>query len=125
MIWLIGVGGAFGAAARYLIGSFIGRYIDQRKGFPFATLLVNVSGSALLGVVAYLHFMEQVNEEIWLLVSVGFFSAYTTFSTFGYETVTMIEKNEWKKAIVYVSASVVLSILVTFFSWRCTMYILK
>ena len=81
----VGIGGFFGTIARYLVGGWIStRY---RGDFPLATFVINVSGSFILGL-----FMELatgrflVDPRLRLLIAVGFIGAYTTFSTFEYET---------------------------------------
>ncbi len=84
---VVGAGGFLGAAARFLVGTAIaGRYGTQ---FPWATFIVNVSGSFVLGLMATL-IAGQVLAPNWrLFVSVGFIGAYTTFSTLEYETAAL------------------------------------
>jgi len=109
MIWLIGAGGAVGAAARYLLGEFIRK---RGKGdFPLATWLINISGSFMLGVLAGLHTSNSLVEWMWSFLGIGFCGAYTTFSTFGIETITLIEKKKYRLAIVYVISSVLTGVL--------------
>src|ERR1700736_6438739 len=90
-IWWVGLGGFLGANARYLLGG----YISERWGtvFPLGTFLINVSGSFILGF-----FMAYAQERPWvapgarLMFAVGFVGAYTTFSTFEYETMRLIQE---------------------------------
>lgn len=112
MIWFIGLGGALGAAARYSLGIFINGRASSLFGFPFGTLLINISGSFLLGVLANLHVADKISEPLWLFAGVGFCGAYTTFSTFGYETVTLLEAKQYNMAILYVASSLIISIIV-------------
>jgi fluoride exporter len=109
MMWLIGFGGAIGAASRFLISSFL-----QKKGkrdFPLATWAINITGSFLLGIFAAQHFLHAMPDWLWSLVGIGFCGAFTTFSTFGTETVTLIEKKKYPTAILYVVSSVVLGVM--------------
>lgn len=110
MIWLVGIGGSLGAGARYLLGNLINR----RKGydqFPLGTWVINSTGSFLLGMLAQLHLANDISDWLWYLVGVGFCGAYTTFSTFGYETITLLQSNKKMLAGIYVLSSVVVSIL--------------
>lgn len=78
---LIAVGGFFGANARYGIGLLY-------PGLP-GTFIANVTGSFLLGIIVYeLIYTGYLSEQSRLLISTGFMSSYTTYSTFAYETVT-------------------------------------
>jgi CrcB protein len=79
--------------------------------FPVGTLLVNVSGSFLLGaIIRYALDTPSMTPEIRALLTIGFCGGYTTFSTFSYETVALLEDSEWTRAGVYLVASVTLSI---------------
>jgi CrcB protein len=105
-IAIIGIGGALGAVARYGIGLWIG----QRWGrsFPLGTFVINVSGSFLIGLLMTL-LAERftVNPQWRLLLVVGFLGAYTTFSTFEYETGALLKDGEWTFAMLNVILSVV------------------
>ncbi len=89
----IGLGGFLGANARYWLGTWI-----QQKyggaGFPWGTFVINVSGSFILGLFLTL-VIERAQvpqaQTLRLLVATGFVGAYTTFSTFEYETLTLVE----------------------------------
>jgi fluoride exporter len=109
VIWLIGIGGSFGAAARYLLGNII---FSKKKlsSFPLGTWLINITGSFLLGLLANLHLSNDISDGVWFFVGVGFCGAYTTFSTFGYETITLLQSNKKFLACIYVTTSVILSI---------------
>lgn len=110
MIWLIGIGGSFGAAARYLLGNFINRK-KKLSPFPLGTWVINITGSFLLGVLANLHLSNDISDGVWFFVGIGFCGAYTTFSTFGYETLTLLQSNKKVLAGIYVLSSVFVSIL--------------
>lgn len=105
-ILYVGVGGFAGANARYWLGG----WISNRWGtaFPCATLFINVTGSFVLGLfVALITERFIVNPNWRLLVAIGFVGAYTTFSTFEYETFALVEVGSWSRALVNVFGSVV------------------
>jgi CrcB protein len=85
---IVGLGGFAGAVARYLVGG----WVQQRWGgaFPAGTFVVNVGGSFLLGLVATLAVRFAWSEEWRLLIAAGFLGAYTTFSTWEYESLRLI-----------------------------------
>jgi fluoride exporter len=110
LIWLIGLGGSLGAAGRYLLGNFINK--KKKSGhFPLGTWVINITGSLLLGILYKLHLTNEISDWIWLFVGVGFCGAYTTFSTFGYETITLLQSNKKILAGLYVLSSVIVSIV--------------
>lgn len=104
---LIGLGGFLGANARYLIGVWADTHYDG--SFPAGTFLINVSGSFLLAL-----FMVIATERVpispeWrFLIAVGFFGAYTTFSTFSVETWRLVEDGAWLLALGNAMGSVLL-----------------
>jgi CrcB protein len=112
-IFIIGIGGFLGAISRYGVALWIG----QRWGrtFPLGTFLINISGSFLIGLLMSL-FTERfmVNPQWRLLLIVGFLGAYTTFSTFEYETGALVKDGEWMIAML----NVVLSVIVGFIALK-------
>ena len=104
-IFIIGIGGFLGAISRYGVALWIG----QRWGrnFPLGTFVINVSGSFLIGLLMSL-FTERfmVNPQWRLMLVVGFLGAYTTFSTFEYETGALMKDGEWLIAGLNVVLSV-------------------
>lgn len=113
MLWYIAVGSAFGGVSRYLLGGAI-----QRIGgttFPAGTLVVNLTGSFLLGaIIRFAVDTPAISPEWRAFLTIGFCGGYTTFSTFSYETAAMLEDGEWSRAAMYVAASVGLSLVATF-----------
>lgn len=108
---LVGVGGFLGANARFVLARWVGALVDTR--FPLGTLVVNVSGCFALGVLATFVLTRLVahSDEVRLAVGVGFLGAFTTFSTFGYETHALVEDGSWVAALLNVAASVVIGLL--------------
>jgi fluoride exporter len=108
-ILIVGLGGFIGANARYLIGM----WASERWGssFPAGTLLINLSGSFILGFFMPLTLSLGWSERWRLLVAVGFLGAFTTFSTFTYETMQLMARNEYAAATLYTFGSVVLGLV--------------
>src|SRR5262249_41541852 len=95
---LVGVGGFVGAIARLLVARWVGALVETR--FPLGTFIINISGSFLLGVLGTL-VAEKVfpnSDAVRLALGVGFLGAYTTFSTFEYETHALFEDGSWLTA---------------------------
>jgi CrcB protein len=104
---VISLGGILGANARYLLGT----WIAQRYGtsFPYGTLVINVSGSFVIGLFLTLIAERFVLHPNWrLFFAVGFLGAYTTFSTFSYESVVLLQNGSWRLGLVNMVGSVVL-----------------
>ena len=102
---LAGTGGFLGAIARLWVGTFI----DDRLGtkFPYGTLIINLSGCFLLGVVLTVLDARLNVDPAWrYLLPIGFLGAYTTFSTFEYETLAGWQNGSWQIPVLYVALSV-------------------
>jgi CrcB protein len=113
MLWYVAIGSAAGGVSRYLLGGFIQRILST--SFPAGTLVINLTGSALLGfLLRYALDVPTMTPEIRALLGVGFCGGYTTFSTFSYETVALLEDGDWRRAGLYVALSVAGSLLATF-----------
>ena len=109
-VLVIGVGGFVGAVARYGIAVWVG----QRWGrsFPLGTFVINVSGSFLIGLLMTLMAERFTENPQWrLLLVVGFLGAYTTFSTFEYETGALLKDGEWTFAMLNIILSVVVGFI--------------
>jgi len=113
MLWYIAVGSAIGGVSRYLVGGLSQRLAGGM--FPTGTLLINITGSFLLGLILrYGVETATLSPEIRAFLTVGFCGGYTTFSTFSYETVALAEDGQWTRAALYVTLSVGLSLVATF-----------
>ena len=109
---LIAVFGAVGTLARYGIQALL--QVRSVGTFPYGTLLVNLSGCFLLGLIGQLTLNRLVISPDWrTAIAVGFFGGYTTFSSFGWETAKMLEDGKWLPATTYVAASVVVGLLLS------------
>jgi CrcB protein len=109
MIWYVALGSAVGGAARYVLGGLVQQW--TRADFPLGTLVVNATGSLLLGfLMRYALATPAVTPEMRALLTTGFCAGYTTFSTFSYETATLLQDGDYRRVAVYVLASLVLSL---------------
>ena len=107
---VVGAGGLLGAIARYAVGVWIESF--WRRDFPLATFLVNVSGCFILGFfLAIATERMNISPMMRLLVATGFVGAYTTFSTFEYETQRLTTTGAFGWALVNVLASVAIGFL--------------
>jgi len=99
---LVGIGGVIGALLRYFVSRWVG--VRANPNFPFATLAINISGSFLLGLFTRSLgiWLPQYEPAIMLLLGIGVCGAYTTFSTFSYEVVLLIEERRRYISLVYV-----------------------
>jgi fluoride exporter len=116
-IFLLVVFGAAGTLARYGLQGLV----QHRAGttFPAGTLTVNLLGCFLLGGVAEYGFQHLTIPPDWrIAITVGFFGAFTTFSSFSYETVRLLEDGEWPSAALYLGVSIVGGLLLMMFGMR-------
>ena len=107
--WYVALGSAVGGVARFALASLV----QQRAGpnFPLGTLVVNISGSFVLGLVLrYALGTQAISPEVRALLTTGFCGGYTTFSTFTYDTMVLLEDGQTSRAGLYVLLSVALSL---------------
>jgi CrcB protein len=111
---LVGVGGFLGANARYVIARGLGAAFDTP--FPIGTIVVNISGSFLLGILGALVAQKVTphSEALRLALGVGFLGGFTTFSTFEFETHALLADGSWMTA----TANIVASVLIGLFAVR-------
>jgi len=106
-------GGALGALSRFIISSYINKIVPI--DFPAGTLFVNVVGSFILAFFTILSVERLTLDPAWrLFFAVGFLGAFTTFSTYSYETLMLISDGEYLKAISNILSNNLLSILAAF-----------
>ena len=109
---LIAIFGAVGTLLRYGIQGLV--QVGTGGTFPWGTLLINLTGCFLLGLIGQITLNRMMISPDWrVAITVGFFGGYTTFSTFGWETAKMLEDGEWLPATGYVAASVVIGLLLS------------
>ena len=100
----ISIGAVLGANARFLVGGWVAERLGA--SFPFGTFIINVTGSLLIGVVLTLSTERLAPDWFRPLLAIGFLGSYTTFSTFSYETLALVQNGSFGYAAVNVVASV-------------------
>jgi CrcB protein len=122
-ILAVGAGGALGAIARYAVYIVAGRLLGPE--FPYGTLIVNVVGSFLMGVIIDVMALTWEASLEWrLFLVVGCLGAFTTFSTFSLDFATLYGRGRLDLCALYVSASVILSVGALFLAMFATRSIL-
>jgi fluoride exporter len=103
LLLLIAVGGAAGSYARYRVATAV--YARTGIDFPWGTLAVNVIGSFLLGGVVTGVEASPFRMQLAALLAVGFLGDFTTFSSFAYESATLVRDRQWRRAMAYQAGS--------------------
>lgn len=112
ILW-VGLGGFLGANARY----WLGRVVVERFGsaFPWGTLLINITGAFLIGIIAEMLLLRQDDPPVWrLFLVVGVLGGYTTFSSYTLEIVALLRSDQMMRALAYVLASNVLGVAICY-----------
>jgi CrcB protein len=113
---VIGLGGFLGANARYVVASWAARRFGVL--FPYGTFIINVSGSFILAFfLAYLQDRTFIHPHYRLFFAVGFLGAYTTFSTFTYESLRLVQEGSLGLGLVNIVGSAILGLLGALFGF--------
>ncbi len=113
MILLVGAGGAIGSVARFLSQQMIARYYPS--SFPWGTLIVNIVGCFIIGIVyAFGEKGNLLSPEMRLLLATGFCGGFTTFSTFAYENISLMREGELLYTFLYIAASITVGFLAAY-----------
>lgn len=112
LVFLIGLGSFIGGICRYLSTQFIqNKYLSA---FPYGTLLVNITGCFVIGLVFGLSEKVNLHPEWRLFLATGFCGGFTTFSAFSNETLGLLRDGQFWSAGLYVAASVIFGLIATF-----------
>jgi CrcB protein len=118
-VLVIAAGGALGALLRYGMSQSVYRCLG--RDFPYGTLAVNLLGSFLIGVAVVLIVERMLLPELWrTALIIGFLGAFTTFSTFSFETLALFEDGQMVKALLNIGVSVILCLLATWLGMIAT-----
>ncbi len=101
-IFIVALGGAFGAVCRYGLSQ-----LPVESSFPIATFFTNLIGAFLIGFISGVSEKKGVSKEMVLFIKTGFCGGFTTFSTFSLETVTLLEQGKYGIGTVYMALSLV------------------
>ncbi len=112
---LVALGASVGAPLRYLVDRWL--QLRTESDLPWGTFTVNVTGSLILGALAGMVAVGTVGSGVAAAVGTGFCGALTTFSSFGYETVRMLEEGSWGAALVNVSATLAVGLVAVTAGW--------
>jgi CrcB protein len=113
IFWGVAVGAAIGGVSRFYLGNLIQQWAGA--DFPLGTLVINISGSLLLGfIMRYALQTNAITEVMRMTLTTGFCGGYTTFSTFSYDTAIQIQNREYGRAVIYVGSSVLIALIGVF-----------
>lgn len=109
-LW-VGLGGFFGANTRFVVARFSADLLGI--SFPYGTFIINISGSFLLGLIGTVISQQLIpyGEQVRLAVSIGFLGAYTTFSTFEFESHSLFDNGDWLLGLTNLLASLFVGLL--------------
>ncbi|MBC7878234.1 MAG: fluoride efflux transporter CrcB [Anaerolineales bacterium] len=124
-ILLVGIGGFIGSILRYLAGGYV-QQIVKNNGFPYGTLVINVVGCFIIGLLAqYGESRGVFSNESRAFVFIGILGGFTTFSSFGNETFNLARDSQMMNAFANIGANVILGLLavwlgrtVSYLIWR-------
>lgn len=105
----VGIGGFLGSIARHVVATYIGSRYGVR--FPYGTFVINISGSFLVGFVVALLARTTASQYWRYLIAIGFIGAYTTFSTFEYETLRAVQDGQLTTGLLNVALSVIVGFM--------------
>jgi CrcB protein len=115
----VALGGACGALSRYWLGGAVQRATDPAGGFPWGTLVVNVLGCLAIGALAGSDVRGgALSPGMRLALAVGFIGGFTTFSSFGLETIRLFQAGYGGRALLYVGASNLAALAAVALGWR-------
>ncbi len=124
LVLLVAAGGAIGAIGRYLVG--IGAVRLLGFGFPWGTVIVNVVGSLLMGILIEVVTLRYAGSPaLRTFLAVGMLGSFTTFSAFSLDFAVLMERREHVAALFYLTASVLFSILALFAGLSIARHVLE
>ena len=117
-ILIVGVGSFAGGALRYILSVWLSK-LGRLWAFPIGIMVINILGCFLIGVL-YGYFKSKATTDpvLPLLLMTGVLGGFTTFSTFSFETVQLLQQNEWLKAALYIVGSVGLGVAACYLGMR-------
>lgn len=117
---VVGSGGFIGALARYGLSGLVHRQMPLTT-FPYGTLVVNLLGCLAIGVITGLVEARQLfGPDIRMFLLIGILGAFTTFSTFGYETLAMIQNDEYLRAVGNIGTHIILGLALVWLGYALT-----
>lgn len=124
-ILLVAFGGAFGSVSRYLLGTWI-QSVSKSIDFPYGTLMVNLIGCFVIGFLSQLAEARGVfTSEARAFIFIGILGGFTTFSSFGNDTINLLRDGETFNALANVGANVILGLLLVWLGRTVAFWIWK
>lgn len=109
-ILTVALGGAMGAVSRFLVGNVVGKALGS--AWPYGTFIINIVGCFCMGILMTVIAERQLLHAAWrLFLCVGFLGGFTTFSSFGYEALSLMNQGKLLEALGYVGGSVLLGLV--------------
>jgi CrcB protein len=105
---IIGIAGAHGALARYLLGRFITEKYGSR--IPYGTLIINISGAFVIGLLSALAARQLLSSQLQAILATGFLGGYTTFSTMNWENFQLAREGQIHLSMLYLRGSILLGL---------------
>jgi fluoride exporter len=118
----VAAGGALGAVARYKVSEAV--YLQWGKNFPWGTFTVNIAGSLIIGISWFVIDHADVTAGMKAFLITGLLGAFTTFSTYSYETLLLLKDGNYIRALIYVVTSTGAGILMAYLGWTVSRTIL-
>ncbi|MCG6914631.1 fluoride efflux transporter CrcB [bacterium BMS3Abin03] len=116
---LVGIGAAIGGTFRYWISNVIFKIFSEN--FPYGTLVVNVTGSFILGILMfYFNDRELLSPQLRLFLTVGFCGGFTTFSTFSFETMNLFRETQYLLGSINILLNLMLCLIGVFLAYLVT-----
>ncbi|MEM7548722.1 MAG: fluoride efflux transporter CrcB [Bacteroidota bacterium] len=115
MVLLVGLGGFLGTSARYLVYQFVQKHFT----LPVftGTLLVNIIGSLIIGIVFGLSFKSAISTETKIFLATGFCGGFTTFSAFAFENLTLFRDGSYLLLALYILGSLIIGVLMAYLGY--------
>jgi len=122
-LFLVAIGGALGAMCRYLFTEMV--ILSLQSNFPTGTMLVNIIGSFLMGILHFLftNYLDSIPLQFRLLLATGILGGFTTFSAFSLDIFRLINAGQINIAFAYIISSIAFSILAIFFGFYLAKWI--
>jgi len=108
----VGLAGAFGAVARYILGRFVAERVTSQ--YPIGTFLINVTGAFVIGLFFALVAHKLMSPTLQLVLATGFLGGYTTFSTMSWEGTQLARGGSTRSSIIYLGGSMLVGLLAAF-----------